>query len=124
MPHLPFCDCDACCEAPPGSDAKPMKLPSWNELTKADPVCLCDYDCGGDPLAFFRCNKQQLCPACDTCQCCDERLATKLIEGDKLCDVCAAEGVNSGGGQRAATHCEHGMRKGDFCQACESWRLG
>jgi hypothetical protein len=80
-------------------------------------TCICDYDCGGDPLAFFRCNKEQLCPACDPCQACDARQATKIVDGDKLCDECAAPAPRP-------TYCEHGLRVGDFCQGCEQQRLG
>ena len=30
--HPPYCDCDDCCTREPGSTAKPMRLPSWDEL--------------------------------------------------------------------------------------------
>lgn len=53
--------------------------------------CVCDYDCGGDPPSFFRCNRQQLCPECDTCESCGERLATAIVDGDKVCDGCRPE---------------------------------
>lgn len=57
-----------------------------NETTTL--TCRCDYDCGGDPLAFFRCNRKTLCPAHDECEGCNATLATAMVDGDKLCDAC------------------------------------
>lgn len=51
-------------------------------------TCECDYDCGGDPLRFFRCNNATLCPVHDECEVCNDALATAVIDGTKVCEAC------------------------------------
>lgn len=55
---------------------------------KKEAPCECDFDCGGDPLRYFRSNRRQLCPAHDKCEHCAAALATALVDGEKLCGDC------------------------------------